>query len=163
MQEITEATGLSRSSLYETFGEKNAFYMAALDHYISQREKVAFEGLRTPGSKKEAIRAAFNGVIEEIIHNPEAGCFAVDAATELGMRDEGVQEAVSRSIVRTVEAFADTVRTGQKQGEIPLSKDPQALAEFLLNAINGLRVTGKTTQDRRMLENIVNLALSVLD
>ncbi|MBC8138295.1 MAG: hypothetical protein H8F28_20650 [Fibrella sp.] len=35
--------------------------------------------------------------------------------------------------------------------------------EFLINSINGLRVTGKTTQDRRMLENIVDIALSVLD
>ncbi|MBC7807673.1 MAG: TetR/AcrR family transcriptional regulator, partial [Akkermansiaceae bacterium] len=110
-----------------------------------------------------AIRAAFDWIIEEIIGNPEAGCFAVNAATELGSCDEGVQGAVSRSTARTVTAFADAIRAGQQQGEIPPAKDPQAIAEFLLNAVHGLRVTGKTTQDRRMLENIVNLALSVLD
>ncbi|MBC8134773.1 MAG: TetR/AcrR family transcriptional regulator, partial [Fibrella sp.] len=133
VQEITEATGLSRSSLYDTFGEKNALYMAALDHYISQREKVAFEALHAPGSKKAAIRAAFDWIIEEVIGNPEAGCFAVNAATELGSCDEGVQEAISRSVARTVAALADAVRAGQQQGEISPAKDSRAIAEFLVN------------------------------
>lgn len=163
VQEITEATGLSRSSLYDTFGEKNALYLAALDHYIASREKAMRHGLNETGSKKAAMRAVFRRVVEEIIATPESGCFAVDATTELATSDEKVHALVARNMARNIEAFADAVRAGQQQGEICPDKDPLAIAAFLVNAIHGLRVTGKTTRDRNMLESIVDLALSVLD
>lgn len=163
VQEITEATGLSRSSLYDTFGGKNALYMASLDHYIRFGEKGVHDVLADGGSKREAIKTVLDNIVEEIVANPQVGCFAVDATTELAAHQEDVNTVVSRSITRNTEALVAAIRTGQRQGDIRTTNDPRAIAEFLMNTIQGLRVTGKTTHDRRVLENIVNLALSVLD
>ena len=36
-QRLVEATGLSRSSLYATFGSKKGLFLAALDLYVEQQ------------------------------------------------------------------------------------------------------------------------------
>ena len=37
-RDLVEATGLSKSSLYNTFGSKEGLFVRAMEHYIARRE-----------------------------------------------------------------------------------------------------------------------------
>lgn len=163
VQELTEVTGLSRSSLYDTFGEKNALYLAALNHYAEHRGTAMRDAFSQPGSKKEAIAAAFAGRVEAILADRERGCLAVDAMTELALHDAGVARLMSQYMATSEEVFRDAIIEAQQQGEISPAKDPQALALALVNALQGLRVIGKVSGDRQMLNMIIRGTLSLLD
>ena len=163
VQELTEATGLSRSSLYDTFGEKNALYLAVLNHYVERRGTAMRAAFSQPGSKKEAITAAFAGRLEAILADRERGCLAVDATTELALHDQEVARLMSRYMATSEEVLRGAIIEAQQQGEINPAKDPQVLALALVNALQGLRVVGKASGDRQMLNMIVQGTLSLLD
>ena len=44
-----------------------------------------------------------------------------------------------------------------------VSKSPLQLARFLMNTMNGLSVTAKATRDRKVLDDVVNVALAALN
>ena len=44
-----------------------------------------------------------------------------------------------------------------------MDRDIQALAQYLTNAILGIRVMAKMNPDKRVLMNVVDLTLSTLD
>lgn len=162
LQDLTEATGLSRSSLYDTFADKRALYIAALEHYIERQSGFIRRSLQQPGSKTEAIRLLFTHLTDEILTDREGGCLVVDASAELASRCPDIAAVVERTLERNIQAFYEAIREAQHQGEIGQERDAYALASFLLNTIHGLRITGRATQDRQLMDRIVQVALSTL-
>ena len=163
VQSLTEATGLSRSSLYDTFGEKNALYLAALERYVEALGETMREAFGRPGSKREAISAYFAGLVEAILADRGRGCLAVDATAELALHNSAVARLAVRNMTLNEEAFREAILAAQRQGEVDPARDASALALYLVNASQGLRVLGKATGDRQVLDTIVGVTLSALD
>lgn len=64
IQALVTATGVSRSSLYATFGNKDGLYAAALGRYIAQHSTPAFAHLSQASSGLTSIEEFFAGLIE---------------------------------------------------------------------------------------------------
>lgn len=161
--DIVRCTGLGRGSLYDTFGDKHALYLAALDRYfVTGGEKLTTLRLQS-GSMHAIFQDFFQALIEEALTDPERrGCFMVNAALEMAPRDPEVARRVQIGLDDTKGAFYHVLIKAQASGELARTRDPQQLAQFLLNAYLGLRVLSRANPDRRLLEDTVATTLSVL-
>src|SRR5688500_18902266 len=66
VRDLIEATGISSSSLYESFGDKRALYLAALRLYC-QGEAASFQAMiRQHVSLKEVLAQAFDNAREQV-------------------------------------------------------------------------------------------------
>lgn len=161
LPDLLEATGLARQSLYNTFGDKRALFLASLRRYVDVglgRLSEALEG----GSVRAAIRAAF----EDVLHcpNPDQGCFLVNTAAELLPRDAEVGRLIASTLARQERAFADALRRGVTQGELHLPpKRIEQTARFLVGALQGLRVMVKATPEPAFLRDMVAMTLRAID
>jgi len=63
----------------------------------------------------------------------------------------------------TEEAFYRALLRGKKEGELKHVRDVRAVARFLCSSMQGLLLTAKALQDRKTLEDVVKVTLSVLD
>jgi TetR/AcrR family transcriptional repressor of nem operon len=63
----------------------------------------------------------------------------------------------------TENAFYRTLLRGKKDGELKGVKDPRAVARFLYSSLQGLVLMAKASRDRKTLEDVVKVTLSVLD
>jgi TetR/AcrR family transcriptional repressor of nem operon len=63
----------------------------------------------------------------------------------------------------TEEAFYRTLLRGKKQGELKHVRDLRAVARFLYSSLQGLSLMAKATQDRKKLDDVVKITLSVLE
>src|SRR5919106_1334524 len=74
--DLVKHMGINRQSLYDTFGDKHALYLAALDRYPEVEGRKMFELLERPGSVKRALRNLFEGVVACALGEGERrGCF----------------------------------------------------------------------------------------
>src|SRR5215813_10954606 len=75
MDELTKATGLSRSSIYNSFGGKHTLFLKCLDYYKSflyEALTPALEKLQSPLKKIETV---FNSSIDALLKDKERkGC-----------------------------------------------------------------------------------------
>ena len=163
IEDIVQCTGLGRGSLYDTFGDKHALYLAALDRYcIVGGEKLTTMRAQS-GSTYTIFQDFFQGLIEEALADPERrGCFMVNAALEMAPHDPEVAQRVQSGLDATREAFYHVLIKAQASGELPWTCDPHQLSHYLLNAYLGLRVLSRANPDRRLLEDIKTTTLSIL-
>ena len=66
-------------------------------------------------------------------------------------------------MANTEETFFRAVKRGQKAGEITADKETRAIARYLTGTLNGILVMGKANPDRKTLQDVARVALSVLD
>ena len=164
LTDLLAATGLSKSSLYETFGNKHDLFLKALERYRDAVVAPTLAALESAPSPREAIRLAFLQVVEGVEQAAAPrGCFSNNCAVEQANRDPAACRRVTEVFGRFEQAFEAAVRRGQAAGEIPARHDPAALARYLNTALNGLIVVSKTGRDTGDLNEVVEITLKALD
>ncbi|WP_067845555.1 TetR/AcrR family transcriptional regulator [Nocardia lijiangensis] len=146
-QDLVDALGIGKGSLYNTFGSKRALFERALEHYRDNQSTTVTELLEQPGPVKERLRAALLLVAETNLADPDRrGCFAVNTAAALGGADAEATEQVRRMFDRTESAFQSAIEEGQRAGEIARGRDSRATASMLLSTLIGMQVLSKTAE-----------------
>ncbi len=161
MRDLLDGMGIGRGSFYDTFGDKRALFLAALDRFEEGRASWVDEALEGPGL--DGVEEVFWRSIENLLRfEPRRGCLLANTAVELAPHDPEVAQRISRYIHRTEAAFTGALVRARESGEIPADRHPEVLARFLVNNLHGLRVLARAGSDRRTLEDAANVALEAL-
>jgi TetR/AcrR family transcriptional repressor of nem operon len=164
LDDLCEATGLSRSSLYATFGSKRTLLLQTVDRYVEQRTPNIAAMLARPLPIRDAIAALLDQFIDQIVSGPgRRGCFLGNCAAELPRHDRAALARVRQGLARTEAVFREALTRARERGELAPSTDVDALARFLTSAFQGLRLVGKANPDREALEDIAKTILCCLD
>lgn len=163
IQDLVEATGIGRGSLYAAFGSKEGLYEAALIRYAEQSSSDMIARLESAAPVHEVLRDVLVSLVDATVTDPERrGCLITNTVTERLPRDPVAGRVVGEALDRNAMAFTALLRRARARGELPPDADVTAMADFIVTTIQGLRVQGKAGADRRRLVAIVDLALSVL-
>src|SRR5688500_16928449 len=80
MDNLVNATGLSRSSIYDTFGDKHGLFIKSLRQYLGDKQSNLDKILKTDLSPKEKISLIFESVVEEILEDEKKkGCLLLNS------------------------------------------------------------------------------------
>lgn len=160
--DLLKAMGLSRSSLYETFTDKETFYKEALRHYktIGQAKRKL---LVNPPSAKAGIRLYFERHIafafdEEL----PKGCLVTNAAVGVNTPDELLRQLVRDSFEELEQLFYELLRKGQQAGEIDAGKDIRTLALLLLNLNHSINVLSRVKTDKQIFYDMMDTVIDML-
>ena len=163
LDDLCEATGLSRSSLYATFGSKRNLLLRSVDRYVEQRTPSIAAVLTQPLPIYDAFDALARRFIDQIVSGPgRRGCFLGNCAAELPRGDRAALAHVRRGLESTEATFRDALARAAARGELPSGADVGALARFLTAGFQGLRLVGKVNPDRAALKDIAQTILQCL-
>jgi TetR/AcrR family transcriptional repressor of nem operon len=141
MDELVHAMGIRRSSLYATFGDKRALFLAALRRYDHRHRSARLDELRATHAPLDAIVALFSGWSETTRRADDSrGCLLANTATEFGQRDEDVTGIVRASQDDLLRFFEDCIRAGQADGSVDAVLAPREIAGNLLLQLIGMLV-----------------------
>lgn len=164
MQDLVDALGISRSSLYDTYKDKHTLFIKALESYQHAGAHKIQEIIDQTASAKETVKRLLELTTTELIcDKQQKGCFMVNAEVEVAPHDQEVSNMVCKNDHQMEDAFFEVIRKGQESGEIKNAQDARALSRFIFNAVKGMRVTAKSTQDQSAFGDIIKLTISVLD
>lgn len=164
VQDLVDATGLNRGSLYDTFGDKHGLFLEVVEHYRRQYTARRLVQLEEAGPIRDKLAAFFNDMIEFSVGEGRLlGCLMTNAAIEMAPHDRDTALAVAANMAGMEKAFRRLLAAAQKTGEIPADKSPRDLARFLTATANGLRVMAKVSPERAALKSVVRIALQSLD
>ena len=147
MQDLVDATGLLKGSLYGAFVGKQALYMIALAHYDHTRIQGGIDMLTGESSAREKITDLFDTVIDAARAGVFAGgCLLCNASIEMAPVDTTIENSV-KAIIRR---FKSAVRTAIETAVKP-SVDATALSGFIICAYFGARVLAKAGAPLQMI------------
>ena len=163
MQDLVEAMGINRSSIYNTFGDKFALYLESLKRYQSLERSQAHRYLLQSNSPMEAIKKFIEGIIEAImVDKDKVGCYISNCTTEFAHADSPVRKFLDDNQSSLRQLFKDILIKGQETGEISKRQSPDALALYLFSNIQGMRLTGMIINDRKLLRTLTDNILAAL-
>ncbi len=152
MEDLTVGLGLSRSSLYDTFGSKKELLMACLHQYTTQARQGILAVIGLPLAGKEKVALLVKNAIEAFATDAQQkGCFVVNVATELANQDIEVHAFTQNNIEVVKNIFLQIILQGQEDGSITCLHNAEDLAYHLFNIYNGLQVSGKMGASQAIL------------
>lgn len=162
-QDLVNTLGISRSSLYDTYGDKHSLFVKALKQYRKERIDPVIKGTDGVEDVEAYIRNFFESVkVEALSDSRSKGCFVVNSVVELAPVDSEIAMLANSIMHDTEEALYKVVKKGQDTGIFTTELSARSLARFVFNSLNGLRVTVKFDTSKKMFDDIVNVCLSAL-
>ncbi|AZI26314.1 MULTISPECIES: TetR/AcrR family transcriptional regulator [Pedobacter] len=162
-QDLVDGLGISRSSLYDTYGDKHSLFVMALKRYREERIDPVIQGVNSADDIEAYIRFIFEAVKEDALSESRSrGCFMVNSAVELGTVDRDVAAIANDIMKDTEDMITKAIEKGQQRGVFTKTHSASSLSRFIFNSLNGLRVTMKFDASKKMFEDIVNVCLASL-
>jgi TetR/AcrR family transcriptional repressor of nem operon len=164
IDDIVQATGVSRSSLYASFPDKTALFIATIEHYLATVTSANLQRLRQGDNAALAIRGF---LLQLAGQRPERGarahgCLLTNTAAELGSEPEAVANLVSKAFRRMERALALRLREAKRQGDLAEAVNATRFARQLVALIQGLRVMTRLGVGNQVLRDAVQSALAPL-
>jgi TetR/AcrR family transcriptional repressor of nem operon len=163
VQELCRTLKLNPGSLYDTYGDKRALFLAAFDRYV---EKVSLEAIGRIAEEPSgigAIRSYFDFLVSAIVGGKRQwGCLITNSLIELAPRDPAIAAKIAAHFARLERAFAAALERARKAGELQSAVEPEETAAYLVCVVQGLNVLARTKPSRTRLRVIVDQALDRL-
>jgi TetR/AcrR family transcriptional regulator, transcriptional repressor for nem operon len=164
LTDILAATGLSKSSLYATFGDKRELFLAAFSAYRQEHMCQLRAMLNDGRPARQSIEAFFRqGVAHAGDDAHSYGCMTANEAVELAPHDAEIQHIVAEDFRTVEDAFAEAISRGQDEGSIASRQDNRMIARFLVVNLQGLQVMARARIVQPNLDDAVTVMMAAFD
>ena len=163
MQDIVDGLGISRSSIYETFGDKRQLFLEALKKYQRAGMEALEKNVSTTSDVRQVLAEMFDSILAENLNDcTQKGCFMLNSAVELASHDREIAAIVKANQQEMENILYKAIKKGQQSGQIASSLHARSIARFFYTCFSGIRVTARSGADQKTLEDIIKVSLSVL-
>lgn len=156
--DLLEAMGIGRQSLYGAFGDKRTLYLEALDTYQRRTNSGHLKRLSDPVSPLRGIEDLLVGLISSNDRERTLGCMGVGSVGEFGVTDEELNERRSKARAVLGTRIADRIVEGQNSGEIDPGFDPQEASAFIQMTMTGLQLAARGGAAEAYLKTMARFA-----
>jgi TetR/AcrR family transcriptional regulator, transcriptional repressor for nem operon len=163
LADLEARLGLGRQSLYNSFGDKQALFVKALERYERQVAEGAVAQLNAPGAGLEEIRNFFRDSVKALTTpGPRRACLVVNTILERGSEDAEALLHCNHARAGLERTFRRALAQAKSRGELAEGLDLEATATFLVVQDYGLNVLAKTGATAEELGAAVEVLLAGL-
>ncbi|WP_017603865.1 TetR/AcrR family transcriptional regulator [Nocardiopsis alkaliphila] len=158
---LTEAMGISTTSMYAAFGNKEELFRKALERYTEGPSAYLTRALEEPTAFGVATAILEGAVRATTGPTHPHGCMGVQAALAVGASGRGPRDLLiawrNDGHFRVRERFQRAV----DDGDLPPQADPDLLARYVATLTFGIAVQAASGVDRDELQAMADTALRV--
>ena len=160
MTDLTDAMGITRPSLYATFGNKEALFRKALDSYQSTCMAFTTDALGQPTARLVAERMLYGCADAQTDTAHPPGCLGTNGALACSIAAEPIRLELVRRRAAGEAALRQRLERACQEGDLPQDADPAALASYVMTIGQGMAVQAASGATRATLYQVVATALS---
>ena len=164
VQKLLDVTGINRGTLYNSFGDKDTFFKACLDHYNKLIAKDLDASLNNADLAPWAAIEKYLDLAVLSVSNKQRsmGCLLVNSLCESINYDKEIQKIVRNSFAVVRKALVKRLKDAEKDGKLKSGGSVEFAADLLLNTLYGLRVNSRDAKPVKQLAEIVKFTVDSL-
>ena len=159
LADLTEAMGITRPSLYATYGNKEELFRKALDSYRSTCMAFVEAALAAPTAREVAERLLFGYADSQTGDARPPGCLVTHGALVCSDAAEAIRQELIEWRAAPEVALRRRLERALDAGDLPGGTDPTALARFVMTVVHGMAVQAASGAERDTLHGVVGTAL----
>ncbi|WP_027570320.1 TetR/AcrR family transcriptional regulator [Bradyrhizobium sp. URHA0013] len=164
LDDLSEATGMNRPSLYGAFGDKRELYIKSYQRYREEARASMVEIFRQEMPVRRRLERIFASALNIYLSGETGprGCFTVVTAASEAVGDPDIRAMVLDGLNELDKAFASCFRRAKEKGELSDSADPAVLAQLASATVHSIAIRSRARVSRKELEAIVKGAIDVM-
>ncbi|WP_428390515.1 TetR/AcrR family transcriptional regulator [Lichenicoccus sp.] len=159
LTDLTDAMGITRPSLYATFGNKEDLFRRVLEQYQNTCMAFSERALLEPTARAVAERMLYGAADAQTDCAHPAGCLATNGAIVCSDAAEPIRRTLAAIRDAKESALSCRLQRAREEGDLPPEADPAALAAFVVALIQGMAVMAASGTSREALYNVVKTSL----
>ncbi|MDP2380450.1 MAG: TetR/AcrR family transcriptional regulator [Pseudohongiella sp.] len=161
VQKLLDVTGINRGTLYNSFGDKDAFFKSCLEHYSKLVDGELAASLNNEQlSTWAAISKYFDiTVVGTSNKRRSMGCLIVNSFCESINYDKEIQKLLKNYYSAIRKALLKRLKDAEKAGELANGLSAELAADVLLNLLSGLRVHSREGKTGKQLAEVIAFTL----
>ena len=158
ISELTDATGISRSSLYQRFGDKDGLFREALTRYTERVLR------RMDGVRADTARARVEALLREFVTRDgkskrPPGCLLARSCSEMANLSEAGQLAAKVGLKQQKSILDCILRDASERSELARGADVEGLAWYYVGIIQAVLNLPQAGASRLELERMIDIAM----
>jgi AcrR family transcriptional regulator len=159
LSDLTEAMGITKTSMYAAFGNKRDLFDKALARYAEVDMAYLRAALAAPTARQVAETFLRENVKAVTTPGRPTGCFSVQSGLACAPANAGVSATLARARRTGELAMRDRFRRAIDEGDLDPAHHPHDLARYVMTVSEGLAVHASAGATRHDLDRVVDLAL----
>jgi AcrR family transcriptional regulator len=159
LTDLTKAMGITRTSMYAAFGNKEDLFRKALERYTEGPASYGARAVREPTARQVAT-AFLSGSVRATTHpGCPAGCLGVQGSLAAGEPGRGARDALITWREEATSLLRDRFQRAVDEGDLPPGTDAGLLARYVMTVANGIAVQAAGGATRDDLQKVSDMAL----
>lgn len=159
LNDLTEAMGINKPSLYAAFGNKEQLFIKAIDLYDSRPNSYFYNALEQESIIAMVERMLMGAAEQMSDASQPQGCMMVQSAFASKEPTELIKEAVEEKHKQMSSLLITKFEQAQACGELPATCNCSALLDYLFTIIMGMSLHSSNGATRKQLEDVAQLSL----
>lgn len=160
---LSESLGITRSSLYNTFGSREALFRAAFERYCAQSPDRRLHAPEPGVPVRRLLTAVFREICRVRAADPEGrGCLALNCLSETVPSDGEIGPLLVDAVLGSLGCIEDLLAEATARGELPAATDIRAMALAVQNLMIGLNHFSKVLRSEDELWRMTRTTLQAL-
>jgi AcrR family transcriptional regulator len=157
INDILEATGLTKGGFYGHFASKEDLWYAVYDEAMRIWREVVFEGISAASDPLERIQILIENDIKSKLGNQvfEGGCFFHSMLVELAGQSAALSGHLMRGFDQLAGLLCAWLKQAYQQGRLKENLDFDAIARHIIIALNGAAALHACNCDPAILDQAV--------
>jgi AcrR family transcriptional regulator len=159
LTDLTRAMGITKTSMYAAFGNKEDLFRKALERYAEGPAAYSADSLQEPTARGVATAYLTGSVETSTQGDRPAGCLGVQGFLAAGHLGQSACDALAAWRDDNRRHLRDRFRRAVDEGDLPAGADPDTLARYLMTMANGIAVQAAAGATREELLRVADAAL----
>ena len=162
LDDLVEATGMNRPSLYAAFGDKRDLYLKTLEHYREGSRDLGRQALAGDPPLRVFLKRVYGKALDLYLDGGPRGCYSIGTAATQAAVDPHVQAFLAASMRSTDEFLTTQIRKAKERGELATDADPVALGYLATATLHTLAIRSRAALPREELDALAAAAINVI-
>lgn len=162
ISDLIKTMGISRSTLYDSFGDKDQLFKLVLENYQKrgyEKKKLLFTGSNT----KDALTAYFYKHIEDCYskRTPDS-CLITNSSLLIGHIDPSIEDTLIKNFSDLELKFKQVIEEGQRKGEISEQEDNGLMTYTLLSLNHSISLMSRYKKEKDLAYKLADKTIKAL-
>ncbi len=162
LDDLSRAMDMKRPSIYAAFGDKQALYRQALDHYRARVRAAMKEVLDERRPLREALLDFYGRAIEIYLSGETSGrgCFLISTALTESVENPELRASLAEGFQGLDRLLCARIALGKQRGEVDAGANSEELGKVASAMLYSLAIQARTGATRRSLRATMHAALN---
>ena len=163
MQDLVDATGLNRSSIYNSFDSKLNLFILCLKAYNEEFMSQLLNDMNNANNALHTIETLLNLYMDLIFKDEkDKGCLITNCTSEMANQEPSITKFLKSNQESFLAFLEEIIIKGQQDSLINKKQTPKAYALYLFSSFQGFRTTGILIPNKNDMKQISKTIIQTL-